>query len=118
MAMKTCPLSQALPYALFDRSVSHATELAQVNDKVVFDGIIDNAKKCLANGIAVGLGTDTGCPYITHYDMWRELNYFCKSIGADSRFALYTATKRNAQITSIISSHNKRKTYNIYHLYL
>ena len=94
-------LSPALPYALFDRSVSHATELSQYNGKIVFDGIIDCAKKCLENGIPVGLGTDTGCPFITHYDMWRELVYFQRYCGVSNRFALYTATRRNAEIAHI-----------------
>lgn len=94
-------LSPALPYALFDRSISHATEMAQFNGKVVFEGIIDCSKKCLANGIPVGLGTDTGCPFITHYDMWRELVYFHQYCGVSNRFALYTATKRNAEIAQI-----------------
>lgn len=94
-------LSPALPYALFDRSVSHATEMSQYNGKVVFDGIIDCAKKCLEHGIPVGLGTDTGCPFITHYDMWRELAYFHKYCGVSNRFALYTATKGNAKIAKI-----------------
>lgn len=40
-------LSPALPYALFDRSVSHATELSQYNGKVVFEGIIDCAENAL-----------------------------------------------------------------------
>ena len=94
-------LSPALPYALFDRSVSHATELSQYNGKIVFEGIIDCAEKCLENDIPVGLGTDTGCPFITHYDMWRELVYFHKYCGVSNQFALYTATKRNAEIAHI-----------------
>lgn len=94
-------LSPALPYALFDLSVSHATELSQYNGKIVFDGIIDCSKKCLENDIPVGLGTDTGCPFITHYDMWRELVYFHKYCGVSNKFALYTATKRNAEIARI-----------------
>ena len=94
-------LSPALPYALFDRSVSHANEMEQYNGNVVFEGIIECAKTCLAKGIPVGLGTDTGCPYITHYDMWRELNYFHKYCGVSNSFAIYTATKRNAQIAHI-----------------
>ena len=49
----------------------------------------------------MGLGTDTGCPYITHYDMWRELNYFHKYCGVSNAFALYTATKRNAQLAGV-----------------
>lgn len=94
-------LSPALPYALFDRAVSHTTEMAQYNGRVVFDGIIDCSKKCLERGIPVGLGTDTGCPFITHYDMWRELHYFHKYCGVSNQFALYTATRRNAEIAHI-----------------
>lgn len=71
----------ALPYAKFDREVSHITETEQYNGQVVFNGILDCAKACLENGIPVGLGTDTGCPYVTHYDMWRELNYYHKYCG-------------------------------------
>lgn len=94
-------LSPALPYALFDQSVSHVSDMAKYNGKVVFDGIIECAKACLENDIPVGLGTDTGCPYITHYDMWRELHYFHKFCGVSNRFALYTATKRNAELLGL-----------------
>ena len=85
-------ISPALPYALFDRSVTGASETEQYNGKLVMDGIIDCAKACLARGIPVGLGTDTGCPYITHYDMWREVYYFHKFCGVSNAFALHTAT--------------------------
>lgn len=59
------------------------------------------AKACLARGIPVGLGTDTGCPFITHYDMWRELHYFVKYCGVTPTFALHTATLRNAQLAGL-----------------
>lgn len=94
-------LSPALPYALFDREISHVSEMAQYNGKIVFEGIVNCAKACLENGIPVGLGTDTGCPYITHYDMWRELNYFHKFCGVSNQFALYTATKQNAILAGL-----------------
>ena len=100
-ACQVATLSPALPYALFDRAVSHVSEMEQYNGKVVFDGIVECAKECLANGIPVGLGTDTGCPYITHYDMWREVNYFHKFCGVSNAFALYAATKRNAELVGI-----------------
>mgnify|MGYP003377588319 FL=1 len=100
-ACQVATLSPSLPYALFDRAVSHVSEMEQYNGKVVFDGIVECAKECLANGIPVGLGTDTGCPYITHYDMWREVNYFHKFCGVSNAFALYTATKRNAELVGI-----------------
>ena len=100
-ACQVATISPVLPYALFDRSVSHATEMEQFNGEVVFKGIVDCAKACLANGIPVGLGTDTGCPYITHYDMWREVNYFAKYCGVSNGYALYTATLRNAQLAGV-----------------
>ena len=94
-------ISPALPYALFDRSITHATEVEQYNGNVVFEGIIECAKAALANGIPVGLGTDTGCPYITHYDMWRELCYFVKYCGVTPAFALHTATLLNTRLAGI-----------------
>lgn len=94
-------ISPALPYALFDREVTGVSETEQINGKVVFDGILACAKTCLENGVPVGLGTDTGCPYITHYDMWRELNNFSKYCGVSKKFALYSATCLNAQIAGL-----------------
>ena len=97
-------LSPALPYALFDRSVSNASEVEQYNGKVVFDGIVECSKQALANGIPVGLGNDVGCPWVSQYDFWRELVYFHKYVGVSNTFALYTATLRNAQLAGIADS--------------
>ena len=100
-AFQVSTISPAVPYALFDRSISHATYEQQENGKVVFDGIVALAKACLAAGIPVGLGTDTGCPFITHYDMWRELCYFVKFCDVTPDFALYSATLLNARLAGI-----------------
>lgn len=96
-------LSPALPFALFDPKVSHISEIEQYNGQLVFEGIIECANQCLKNNIPVGLGTDTGCPYITQYDMWREVNYFQKYCHVSNAFALYTATLGNAKIAGIDS---------------
>lgn len=100
-AFQVSTLSPALPFAMFDRSVSHATYEQQENGKIVFDGIISLAKACLENGIPVGLGTDTACPYVTQYDMWRELCYFVKYCGVSEKFALYSATLLNATLAGV-----------------
>lgn len=94
-------ISPALPYALFDRSITHATEVEQYNGTIVFEGIIDCAKAALANDIPVVLGNDVGCPWITQYDFWRELFYFHKYTGVSNAFALYTATSRSAELAGI-----------------
>lgn len=100
-AFQVSTLSPALPFAMFDRSISHATYEQQENGKIVFDGIISLAKACLENGIPVGLGTDTACPYVTQYDMWRELCYFVKYCGVSKKFALYSATLLNATLAGV-----------------
>ena len=94
-------ISPALPYALFDRALTNATEVEQYNGNVVFEGIIDCSKAALANDIPVVLGNDVGCPWITQYDFWRELYYFHKYVGVSNSFALYTATKRSAELAGI-----------------
>lgn len=94
-------LSPALPYALFDREITNASEVEQYNGNVVFEGIIDCAKQALKAGIPVVLGNDVGCPWITQYDFWRELFYFHKYVGVSNAFALYTATKQSAELSGI-----------------
>ncbi len=94
-------LSPALPYALFDRSITNATEVEQYNGNVVFEGIIACAKTALENDIPVVLGNDVGCPWITQYDFWRELYYFHRYVGVSNVFALYTATGRSAEMAGI-----------------
>ncbi len=100
-AVDICTISPAVPYSLFPQEISKADDDAKINGKVVMDGIINCAKECLANDIPVGLGTDTGCPFINNYGMWRELFYFTHFVGVSNKFALYTATKRNAELVHI-----------------
>ena len=94
-------ISPALPYALFDRSVSNASEVEQFNGNGVFEGIIECAKAALAHDIPVVLGNDVGCPWITQYDFWRELYYFHKFVGVSNAFALYTAMSRSAELAGL-----------------
>lgn len=94
-------ISPALPYALFDREVSHASEVEQYNGNVVFNGVIDCAKAAMENDIPIALGNDVGCPYITQYDFWRELYYFNKYVGVSNKFALHRATEGGAELAGV-----------------
>lgn len=94
-------ISPALPYALFDRSVSNASEIEKYNGKIVFEGITECAKAAIENDIPVVLGNDVGCPWITQYDFWRELYYFHKYVGVTNAFALYSATSLGAEMAGI-----------------
>ena len=86
---------------MFPPEQNGVDDIVAFNAKVVFEGIIECGKRCLAEGIPVGLGTDVGCPNVTPYDMWRELNYFVKYVGVTPGFALYSATLGNAKIAEI-----------------
>lgn len=94
-------ISPTLPYALFDRSVSNASDIEKYNGKIVFEGIIACAKAAIENDIPVVLGNDVGCPWITQYDFWRELYYFHKYVGVTNAFALYSATSLGAEMAGI-----------------
>jgi len=94
-------LSPAIPLAKFSTDLTKMPEICVYNSEVLLQQIIEGSKEALANGITVGLGTDTVCPFITHYDMWRELEYFHKLVGVTRNFALHTATAINASILGI-----------------
>ena len=50
---------------------------------------------------ALPICNDVGCPFVLHYNFWRELCYFHKYLGASSAETLYTATLGNAKIVGI-----------------
>ena len=46
----------------------------------------------------MGLGTDSSCPFVTQYDMWREVAYFAGRAWANA-FALQRP--RNAELLGL-----------------
>lgn len=100
-AADICTLSPAIPYAKFTLEESHATDVAKKNGAVVLEGIIECAKTCIENDIPVGLGSDVSCPFVTHYNFWRELYYFNKYIGISAQETIHRATAGNAAIAGI-----------------
>ena len=96
--MTTLP---ALPFVYLDKKIKGVTPVMKENGKVVIENGTALSKACLENGIPVGLGTDTACPYSTQYDMWRELACYIHFCGVSNEFALYTATKLNAQLAGV-----------------
>lgn len=97
----TCTVSPALPFVELDPEKTHSTEIQKVNGNIVYKGIVHTAQAALEAGIPVGLGTDSACPYVTHYDMWREVVYFERIVGAPRKLALHTTTLGNARILGL-----------------
>ncbi len=94
-------ISPAIPFAVMDKEVCGLTEMDFINGTALYKNIKDCMNACLEMGITVGLGTDAGCPYTTHYAMWRELWYFAKCCNVSNAFAIHTATEINASIAGI-----------------
>ena len=101
MPSVTCTISPALPFVLLDPEQTHSTRTQKLNGDIVCSGIIKSAREALDAGIPVGLGTDSSCPYVTQYDMWREVAYFAKYVGVSNAFALHTATQVNAELLGL-----------------
>lgn len=97
----TCTISPALPFVKLSPEKTHSTEVQKANGDIVCEGIVQSARDALAAGIPVGLGTDSSCPYVTQYDMWREVAYFAKYVGVSNAFALHTATAVNARLLGL-----------------
>ena len=89
----TCTISPALPFVLLDPKKTHSTDTQKKNGDIVCSGIIESARAALEAGVKVGLGTDSSCPFVTQYDMWREVAYFAKYVGVSNAFALHTVRK-------------------------
>ncbi len=100
-ACQVLTLSPAIPYVKRLPGLFNLSEAAVTNSITVVDGMVQMAKTCLAEGITVGLGTDSACSYSTQYDMWRELVYYVKYCDVTPAFALHTATQINAGIAGI-----------------
>ena len=95
-----CTLSPAIPCCYFDCGFPDP-DMAVANGMALKDGIVQCAKECLSNGVKLGMGTDAGCPYTTHYDLWRELEYFHHYLGITREKSLYMATLNNAEILGL-----------------
>lgn len=100
-AAHVCTISPAVVFKYFNKKDLYCDDTGLYNGELVFKGIVECAKACLGNNILVGLGTDTACPYVTHYNMWREIIYFKNFCHVSNAFAINTATHINARIARI-----------------
>lgn len=95
----TC--TPALPNARLPHEATKLNEMAAYNSEAVMRGMIEGARRAMAAGIAVGMGTDSSCPFCTQYNMWREVQWFQKLMDVPVKTALYIVTLGNAEILGI-----------------
>ncbi len=97
----TCTISPALPFVLLDPEKTHRPIHKRRTVTSCARASSESARAALEAGVKVGLGTDSSCPFVTQYDMWREVAYFAKYVGVSNAFALHTATQVNAELLGL-----------------
>ncbi|MDY4709075.1 MAG: amidohydrolase family protein [Eubacteriales bacterium] len=103
---KTCSAmvvtySPALPLQKLDPSITKLDPICVYNTGIVVDNMTQGAKDCIENGILLGMGTDSSCPFATQYNMWREVYFFQKRVGVSNAYALSVATLNNAKVVGV-----------------
>lgn len=76
-------------------------EVKQKNAELVFAGQKCGVNKAFTAGIKTGCGTDSGVPFVTHYNVWEELTLLINHGGITAAEAIETATIRTAGILGI-----------------
>lgn len=66
-------MAPVIPYSVMDQDISKVSDMDHLNGTALFENFKQCYKMCIDKGVTLGLGTDTGCEYVTHYDTWREL---------------------------------------------
>ncbi len=94
-------MNAALPLVKLDPSITGITHVVRANAEMVVAGMLQGITDALANGITIGMGTDSALTYVTHYNTWRELDYVTRHGGLTSVQALNAATQVNARILNL-----------------
>ena len=90
-----CPISPKIP------GLYLGDEDEKAAGRAAFERAVAACKAAVSAGVTVGLGTDPGQPYVTHYDMWREMEYFRRYVGVQREAAIRIATIGNAAIAGV-----------------
>jgi len=94
-------LQAALPLVKLDQEVTKINDVVRANAEMIFDRMVQGIRDAHANGIAVGMGTDSALTYVTHYNVWRELDLLVRYGELTPVEVLDAATATNAKILGI-----------------
>lgn len=94
-------LLAALPLQKLSPKLTGATPIVLGNTDLVVAGMLTAVQSAEENDITLGTGTDSAMTYVTHYDMWRELDLLNRFGGLSRAAALHAATQVNARILGV-----------------
>ncbi|MEB9519467.1 amidohydrolase family protein, partial [Bacillus cereus] len=91
----------AYPYTLLDRNITNINDVLFENAKIVYTNMMISFQQAIDNDISVGVGNDAAMAYVSHYDLWRELDHMIRFGGINEKKALHLVTKSNSEILGI-----------------
>lgn len=94
-------LSAGIAVSGLSREKTKITDIQRENAHHIKEGCIKGLQRALQEGIKVGIGTDASIPYVTHYNVWKELDYFIRYGNLTPQQAISIASLGNAEILGI-----------------
>lgn len=94
-------LQAGYPSAKLDRSLTRVSETVKENSRLVYDSMLKGVQQAVKYDIKMGIGTDAAMPFVTHYDIWRELDHLMRQTNLNSIQLIEKVTKTNAEILGI-----------------
>ncbi|MCM3170760.1 amidohydrolase family protein [Paenibacillus sp. MER 99-2] len=94
-------LQAGYPSASLDTSVTKVSQTAKENSRLVYDSMLQSMRQAIENNITVGIGTDAAMPFVTHYDMWREMDHYMRQTNLRNKHVIEMVTHTNAKILGV-----------------
>lgn len=94
-------LQACLPLVRLPRSDTGIDDVVHANAEMILDEMLQGIQDARANGIAIGMGTDSALTYVTHYNTWREIDLLVRHGGLTAAEALHAATTGNARVLGL-----------------
>ncbi|WCM63840.1 amidohydrolase family protein [Paenibacillus polymyxa] len=94
-------MQAAYPTAKLDTSLTKVNETVKENSRLVYDSMLKGLRQVVEHHIKIGVGTDAAMSYVTHYDIWRELDHFMRQTKLSASQVIERVTKSNAEILGI-----------------
>lgn len=94
-------LQAGYPSAKLDRSLTKVSETVKENSRLVYDSMLKGVQQAVKYDIKMGIRTDAAMPFVTHYDIWRELDHLMRQTSLNLIQLIEKVTKTNAEILGI-----------------
>jgi imidazolonepropionase-like amidohydrolase len=73
-------MQAAYPTAKLDTGLTKVNETVKENSRLVYDSMLKGLGQAVEHHIKIGVGTDATMSYVTHYDIWREVDELLDSV--------------------------------------